>query len=136
MFPFNCIANKPNRLLGSIDAGCSEKNLGIKEYKGAFRKRIFFEHFFVGYPFDTADKMAAIILPLIEKMRSLITAIQHRCLARVNNTADKRPFGSLAFCLKQFSRNTKIQVETQVQLRFSGIGTILGPVHGQDGINQ
>ena len=136
MFPLNRIANKPNRLLSSINTWCAEKNLGIKKHMGFFRKNIFFEYLFMGYPFDTADKMTAVVLPLIEKMMSLIAAIQHRCLARVNNTADKRPFGSLAFCLKQFSRNTKIQVETQVQLRFSGIGTILGPVHGQDGINQ
>ena len=59
-----------------VDAGRSEQHFGIIEYMGIFIKMVFRRHLIMGFALDATDEVAPIPLPLIEKMMSLIPAIQ------------------------------------------------------------
>lgn len=97
------IANKPDRFFGLVDTRSAGQYLAIKEYLGIFKNQMLSEYLFMSITFNTTTKVTTISLALIKKMMGLLTSIQHRCLAWINNPADKRSFSSITSGQKRFT---------------------------------
>ena len=67
---------------------------------------------------------------------ALIVSIHDARLSGGQNLTDERSFIPFAVRKENLLRNATIQVETDVNLGLLGAAPVIGPIHGQNGVDQ
>jgi len=67
---------------------------------------------------DTADKEFILFLPQIKAFVTLVSTISNTCISGREYLAYKWPFSTITFGEEDLSRNTPVQIETDMNLYF------------------
>jgi len=79
---------------------------------------------------DAADKKLILFLPQIKALVTLVSTISNTCISRRKYLAYQWPFSVLTFSEEYLSRNTPVQIETDMDLCFPGPLSVVGPIEG------
>ena len=80
--------------------------------------------------------MFACHLQLVEIAVTLVTPIAHRGFPRRQDPVDKGTLATLAAGEEDLAGNAAIEVKADMSLGFFGAFAVVGPIHGEDGIDQ
>jgi hypothetical protein len=85
---------------------------------------------------DSTDKVFFIGLPLVEVGVTLVPTIDDGRFVLVDDLVNERTLTLFAVGQKDTPGNAPVDIETDMGLGLLGTPSIIGPLHGQDGVDQ
>ena len=126
-------AQRDVRLIHSFPA---QQDLGIRKDHASGRNGIGFLAGFDGVLLDAGDEMLACCLQLVEIAVTLVAPVAHCGFPRRQDPVDKGTLATLAAGEEDLAGNAAIEVKADMSLGFFGAFAVVGPIHGEDGIDQ
>ena len=133
---FHPVSDQADRPLRLIDTWGSQKDHSVVEDNAIGFDVVLPDLLPFCGSLNPADKMLALSKPFVETLVTLIVAIHDGCFSRGEDLADERSFIPFAVRKEKLLGNTVIQVETDMDLGLLGAVPIIGPVHGQNSIDE
>ena len=114
----------------------SEIDFSVEEDVRVGRDREFSNDHLLGVFSNATGEESAFFLPAIKPSMILIPSIRRPGFPGLEQGGDKGTFCSFPVCQIEFPRNTSVEIEAEVHLRFLGLGGVVCPLHRQRSIDQ
>lgn len=130
------VADQTNGFFGLVDARGSEENNGIVENNAAGFDLVGFDQGLIGAGLDPAQVVFFFSVPGIKALVALVISIHNAGLSRREDFVYEGAFIAFAIGKEYLARDRTIDVKSKMDLGFFGAVPIVGPVHGETGIDQ
>ena len=134
--PVGAIPDQPHGLFRLAHPRRPQQDDGIVQYHRVRGDRVARDLDRRGVALDAADEVFCFALQPVKRLMALIPPIHDAGLTRFKYLADKRPFRPMAIGEKDLVRDRAIDIEPHMGFGLLGAFPVIGPMHGEHGVNQ